>query len=46
MNNDEFKVGQILNVDSFSPGQLVNIRGKSIGKGFDSQKRIILHEVQ
>jgi ribosomal protein L3 len=34
MNDDEFKIGQVLNVDSFSPGQLVNIRGKSIGKGF------------
>jgi large subunit ribosomal protein L3 len=28
--NNEFKIGQVLNVDSFSPGQLVNIRGKSI----------------
>lgn len=38
--NDEFNIGQILNVDSFSPGQLVNIRGKSIGKGFSGlQKR-------
>jgi len=38
--NDEFNVGQVLNVDSFSPGQLVNIRGKSIGKGFAGlQKR-------
>ena len=37
---DEFTVGQILNVDSFSPGQFVNIRGKSIGKGFSGlQKR-------
>jgi large subunit ribosomal protein L3 len=26
--NNEFKIGQVLNVDSFSPGQLVNIRGK------------------
>jgi large subunit ribosomal protein L3 len=38
--DNEFKIGQILNVDSFSPGQLVNIRGKSIGKGFSGlQKR-------
>ena len=38
--NDEFQIGQVLNVDSFSPGQLVNIRGKSIGKGFSGlQKR-------
>lgn len=38
--NNEFSLGQILNVDSFSPGQLVNIRGKSIGKGFSGlQKR-------
>jgi large subunit ribosomal protein L3 len=38
--NDNFSIGQILNVDSFSPGQLVNIRGKSIGKGFAGlQKR-------
>jgi large subunit ribosomal protein L3 len=37
---DEFSIGQILNVDSFSPGQFVNIRGKSIGKGFTGlQKR-------
>ena len=37
---NEFKIGQILNVESFSPGQLVNIRGKSIGKGFSGlQKR-------
>nr|YP_010283460.1 ribosomal protein L3 [Bacillaria paxillifer]ULD16579.1 ribosomal protein L3 [Bacillaria paxillifer] len=39
-NQDEFQIGQILNVDSLSPGQLVNIRGKSIGKGFSGlQKR-------
>ena len=39
-DQDEFKIGQILNVDSLSPGQLVNIRGKSIGKGFSGlQKR-------
>ena len=38
--DNEFSLGQILNVDSFSPGQLVNIRGKSIGKGFSGlQKR-------
>ena len=38
--NDEFEVGQVLNVDSFTPGELVNIRGKSIGKGFSGlQKR-------
>lgn len=38
--NDEFKVGQVLNVDSFELGQLVNIRGKSVGKGFSGlQKR-------
>jgi large subunit ribosomal protein L3 len=37
---DEFEIGQVLNVDSFSPGQFVNIRGKSIGKGFSGlQKR-------
>lgn len=37
---DEFEIGQVLNVDSFIPGQLVNIRGKSIGKGFSGlQKR-------
>ena len=39
-DQDEFEIGQILNVDSLSPGQLVNIRGKSIGKGFSGlQKR-------
>ena len=38
--DNEFTLGQVLNVDSFSPGQLVNIRGKSIGKGFTGlQKR-------
>lgn len=38
--DDNFKVGQILNVNSFESGQLVNIRGKSIGKGFSGlQKR-------
>jgi large subunit ribosomal protein L3 len=31
---NDFKIGQVLNVDSFTPGQLINIRGKSIGKGF------------
>ena len=37
---DEFSIGQILNVESFSPGQFVNIRGKSVGKGFSGlQKR-------
>ena len=37
---DDFKLGQVLNVDSFSPGQFVNIRGKSVGKGFSGlQKR-------
>lgn len=33
-DNNDFKIGQVLNVDSFTPGQLINIRGKSIGKGF------------
>ena len=38
--DNEFSLGQVLNVDSFSPGQLINIRGKSIGKGFTGlQKR-------
>lgn len=37
---NEFCLGQVINVDSFSPGQLVNIKGKSIGKGFSGlQKR-------
>jgi len=37
---DEFEIGQVLNVDAFSPGQFVNIKGKSIGKGFSGlQKR-------
>ena len=31
---DEFEIGQVLNVESFSPGQFVNIKGKTIGKGF------------
>jgi len=40
IEEDEFEIGQVLNVDSFTPGQLVNIRGKSIGKGFSGlQKR-------
>ena len=37
---DEFEIGQVLNVESFSPGQFVNIKGKTIGKGFSGlQKR-------
>nr|YP_010133924.1 ribosomal protein L3 [Fistulifera saprophila]QWM93414.1 ribosomal protein L3 [Fistulifera saprophila] len=37
---NEFNLGQILDVNSFSPGQLINIQGKSIGKGFSGlQKR-------
>ena len=37
---DEFEIGQVLNVDAFSPGQFVNIKGKSIGKGYTGlQKR-------
>ena len=37
---NEFMLGQVLNVDLFSSGQLINIRGKSIGKGFSGlQKR-------
>jgi large subunit ribosomal protein L3 len=37
---NEFSIGQVLNVESFSPGQFVNIRGKSVGKGFSGlQKR-------
>ena len=37
---NEFQIGQVLNVDSFEPGQLVNIQGKTIGKGFSGlQKR-------
>jgi len=39
-DDNEFEIGQILNVDAFSEGQLVNVRGKSIGKGFSGlQKR-------
>jgi len=38
--DDEFEIGQVLNVDSFSQGQFVTIKGKSIGKGFSGlQKR-------
>ena len=37
---DQFEIGQLLNVNVFSPGQFVNIKGKSIGKGFSGlQKR-------
>ena len=37
---DEFEIGQVLNVEAFSPGQFVNIKGKSIGKGYSGlQKR-------
>lgn len=37
---NDFTIGQVLNVESFSPGQLVNIQGKTIGKGFSGlQKR-------
>lgn len=39
-DNNEFQIGQVLNVDSFVPGQLVNIQGNTIGKGFSGlQKR-------
>ena len=39
-DDNEFEIGQILNVDAFSEGQLVNVRGKTIGKGFSGlQKR-------
>jgi large subunit ribosomal protein L3 len=39
-SENEFEIGQVLNVDTFSEGQLVNVRGKSIGKGFSGlQKR-------
>nr|QYB18926.1 ribosomal protein L3 [Climaconeis sp.] len=38
--NNDFKIGQILNVNYFTPGQLINVQGKSIGKGFSGlQKR-------
>jgi len=37
---DQFEIGQVLNVNSFSTGQFVNIKGKTIGKGFSGlQKR-------
>lgn len=37
---NEFNLGQVLDVNSFLPGQLVNIQGKNIGKGFSGlQKR-------
>ena len=47
-NNDEqFYVGQILNLDSLVSINYVNIQGKSIGKGFrDYKNDIILHVVQ
>jgi len=39
-NDNDFEIGQVLNVDSFSVGELVNIKGKSVGKGFSGlQKR-------
>ena len=39
-DQDEFEIGQVLNVESFSPGQFVNVKGKTIGKGFSGlQKR-------
>ena len=39
-DDNEFEIGQILNVDAFSEGQLINVRGKSVGKGFSGlQKR-------
>ena len=39
-DDNEFEIGQILNVDAFSEGQLVNVQGKSVGKGFSGlQKR-------
>ena len=38
--DNEFEIGQVLNVESFSPGQFVNIQGKTVGKGFSGlQKR-------
>ena len=37
---NEFNLGQVLDVTTFSPGQFINIKGKSIGKGFSGlQKR-------
>ena len=39
-DDNEFEIGQVLNVDAFYEGQLVNVKGKSIGKGFSGlQKR-------
>jgi len=39
-NQEEFEIGQILDVNSFSQSQFVDIKGKSIGKGFSGlQKR-------
>ena len=39
-DENEFNLGQVLDVNSFEPGQLVNIQGKTIGKGFSGlQKR-------
>ena len=39
-DQDEFEIGQVLNVESFSPGQFVNVKGKTVGKGFSGlQKR-------
>jgi large subunit ribosomal protein L3 len=38
--DNQFQIGQVLNVDSFKPGQLINLQGKTIGKGFSGlQKR-------
>ena len=38
--NEEYQIGQVLNVNSFTIGQYVNIQGKTIGKGFSGlQKR-------
>ena len=38
--NNEFQIGQILNLDVFSKEESVTIQGKSIGKGFSGlQKR-------
>ena len=38
--DQEFQIGQVLNVDLFTQGQSVSIQGKSIGKGFSGlQKR-------
>ena len=39
-DENEFEIGQVLNVNLFSPGQFINIKGKTIGKGFSGlQKR-------